>query len=113
MHVADVSHPNFEEQINVVNNTLKDIGAGNKKTFNVFNKIDAYSFIQKDEDDLTPVTKENYSLDVLQKMWFAKEKNSVFISAKKSQNIDALKEMLYAEVSQIHKKRYPYNDFLY
>ena len=113
LHVVDVSHQNFEEQIEVVNNTLVEIGAGNKKTFNVFNKIDAFTYIKKDEDDLRPETKENYSLDVLKKMWFAKEENSVFISAKKKQNIDALKDKIYSEVVKIHKIRYPYNDFLY
>ncbi len=113
LHIVDVSHPNFEEQIEVVNNTLTEIGAGNKKMFNVFNKIDAYTYEKKDEDDLTPETKENYSLDVLKNMWFAKENESVFISAKKKQNIDALKDKIYADVIKIHKVRYPYNDFLY
>ncbi len=113
LHIVDISHPNFEEQIDIVNQTLADIGAGNKKIITIFNKIDAYNFIKKDEDDLTPVKKENYSLKDLQKMWFAKEKNSVFISAKKKINIDELKSLLYAEVVKIHKIRYPYNDFLY
>lgn len=113
LHVVDISHPNFEEQIEVVNNTLAEIGAGNKKMFNIFNKIDAYTYVKKDEDDLTPETKENYSLDVLKKMWFAKENDSVFISAKKKQNIDALKDKIYADVIKIHKERYPYNDLLY
>lgn len=113
LHVVDVSHPNFEEQIEVVNNTLTEIGAGNKKMFNVFNKIDAFTYEKKDEDDLTPETKENYSLGALKNMWFAKENESVFISAKKKQNIDALKGKIYADVIKIHKVRYPYNDFLY
>ncbi len=113
LHVVDVSHPNFEEQIDVVNNTLAEIGAGNKKMFNVFNKIDSYTYIKKDEDDLSPETKENYSLDVLKNMWFANENDSVFISAKKKLNINELKEKIYAEVIKIHKIRYPYNDFLY
>ncbi len=113
IHVVDVSHPNFEEQIDVVNKTLAEIGAGNKKTFTVFNKIDNYKYTKKDEDDLTPVTKENYSLEELKKMWFAKEKDSVFISAKKKLNVVALKEKIYADVVKIHKIRYPYNDFLY
>ena len=113
LHVVDVSHPNFEEQIDVVNNTLAEIGAGNKKMFNVFNKIDSYTYIKKDEDDLSPETKENYSLDVLKNMWFANENDTVFISAKKKLNINELKEKIYAEVIKIHKIRYPYNDFLY
>ncbi|MCF6184083.1 MAG: GTPase HflX [Bacteroidales bacterium] len=113
LHIVDISHPNFEEQITIVNRTLADIGAGDKKIITVFNKTDAYKFIQKDEDDLTPVKKENYSLEELQKMWFAKEKDSIFISAKKKININSLKSSLYKEVVKIHKIRYPYNDFLY
>jgi len=113
IHVVDISHPNFEEQIDVVNKTLSEIDAGNKKTFTVFNKIDNYKYTKKDEDDLTPITKENYSLEELKKMWFAKEKDSVFISAKKKLNIVPLKEKIYADVVKIHKIRYPYNDFLY
>jgi GTP-binding protein HflX len=113
LHIIDISHPNFEEQIEVVNNTLQEIGAGNKKMINIFNKIDAFSFVEKDEDDLTPVKKENFSLDMLKKMWFAKEESSIFISAKKKINSDELKEKLYDEVKRIHKQRYPYNDFLY
>ncbi len=113
LHIVDISHPNFEEQIEIVTQTLTDIGAGDKKTITVFNKIDAYKFIKKDEDDLTPVKKENYSLEDLKKMWFAKEKDSVFISAKQKINIDELKTKLYDEVVKIHKIRYPYNDFLY
>jgi len=113
LHIVDISHSNFEEQIDIVNQTLSDIGAGDKKIITVFNKIDAYSFTPKDEDDLTPVKKENYSLEDLKKMWFAKEKESLFISAKKKINIDVLKSNLYKEVIKIHKIRYPYNDFLY
>ncbi len=113
LHIVDISHSNFEEQIDIVNQTLADIGAGDKKMITVFNKIDAYRFIRKDEDDLTPVKKENYSLEELKKMWFAKEKGSLFISAKQKQNIDILKSNLYKEVVKIHKIRYPYNDFLY
>ncbi|RLD53316.1 MAG: GTPase HflX [Bacteroidetes bacterium] len=113
LHIVDISHSNFEEQIEIVNQTLADIGAGDKKMITVFNKIDAYRFIRKDEDDLTPVKKENYSLDELKKMWFAKEKDSLFISAKQKQNISVLKSNLYKAVVKIHKIRYPYNDFLY
>lgn len=113
LHVIDISHPNFEEQIDVVKNTLAEIGAGNKKMINVFNKIDAFTYVEKDDDDLTPVSKENYSLDMLKKMWFAKEEESVFISAKKKLNLDELKERIYQDVKEIHTTRYPYNDFLY
>ncbi len=113
IHVVDISHPNFEEQIDVVNKTLSEIGAGNMKTFTVFNKVDNYTYTKKDEDDLTAATKENYSLDELKQMWFAKEKDSIFISAKKKLNIVSLKEKIYADVVKIHKIRYPYNDFLY
>ena len=114
IHIVDISHPDFEEQINVVNSTLADIGAGNKPTIIIFNKIDAYTFVEKQLDDLTPVTKENYSLDDLKKSWMAKiNKPCIFISAKKKINIEELKELVYDEVKRIHIKRYPFNDFLY
>lgn len=113
VHVVDISHPNFEEQIEIVNKTLEEIGAGNKKGITVFNKIDNYTYEKKDEDDLTPITKENYSLENLQKMWFAKEGDTIFISAKTKQNFQALKEKVYEEIVKIHKIRYPYNNFLY
>ena len=114
IHIVDISHPDFEEQINVVNSTLADIGAGNKPTIIIFNKIDAYTFVEKQLDDLTPVTKENYSLDDLKKSWMAKiSKPCIFISAKKKINIEELKELVYDEVKRIHIKRYPFNDFLY
>ncbi len=113
LHIVDISHPNFEEQRDIVSETLAEIGAGDKKIIAVFNKIDAYSYVQKDADDLTPVKKENYSLDDLKKMWFAKEDEALFISAKKKQNIDELKSSVYKAVAGIHKIRYPYNDFLY
>lgn len=114
IHIVDISHPDFEEQINVVNSTLADIGAGNKPTIIIFNKIDAYTFVEKQIDDLTPVTKENYSLDDLKKSWMAKiNKPCIFISAKKKINIEELKELVYDEVKRIHIKRYPFNDFLY
>jgi len=113
VHVVDISHPNFEEQIAIVNKTLAEIGAGNKKGITVFNKIDNYTFIKKDDDDLTPVTKENYSLEDLKKMWFAKEEQSIFISAKTKENMQALKDKIYEDVVRVHKIRYPYNDFLY
>lgn len=113
LHVVDISHPNFEEQIEVVQSTLAELGAGDKAGFIVFNKIDNYTYIKKDEDDLSPKTRENYTLEDLQQMWFAKDKNCIFISAKTKQNIPELRDYLYQEVKKIHQKRYPYNDFLY
>lgn len=113
LHIVDISHPNFEEQIEIVSSTLNEIGAGNKLTFIVFNKIDAYSFVKKDEDDLTPKEKQNYSLEELKNMWFAKNKNSIFISAKKKQNIDEFKQLLYSETKRIHAERFPFDNFLY
>ncbi len=114
IHMVDISHQEFEEQINVVNQTLSDINAFNKKTIFVFNKIDAYSFVEKDEDDLSPYTKENLSLDELKNTWMAKNNTpSIFISAMKKLNLDELKEILYHEVKEIHRKRFPYDNFLY
>lgn len=114
IHLVDISHPNFEEQVIVVNQTLNDLKIFGKPSIIVFNKIDAYSFIQKDEDDLTPSTKENLTLDELKRTWMAKKNDPcVFISAVKKTNIPELKEVLYKKVKTIHRKRYPYNDFLY
>jgi len=115
LHVIDISHAGFEEQIEVVNGTLKDIQALNKPVIRVFNKIDAFSFTSKDEYDLTPAKKENRSLDDLRKTWMANEKDTrnVFISAVTKENIDEFRKMLYEEVKQIHVQRYPYNAFLY
>lgn len=114
IHLVDISHPNFEEQIVVVNQTLNDLKIYGKPSIVVFNKIDAYSFIQKDEDDLTLSTKENLTLDELKKTWMArKNASSVFVSALKETNIPELKEVLYKKVKEIHRKRYPYNDYLY
>ena len=114
IHLVDISHPNFEEQVIVVNQTLNDLKIHGKPSIVVFNKIDAYSFIQKDEDDLTPSTKENLTLDELKRTWMARKNAScVFISAVKETNIPELKEVLYEKVKAIHRKRYPYNDFLY
>ncbi len=115
VHVVDVSHANFEDQIRVVDNTLRDIGSADKPLFIVFNKIDSFSYIAKDEFDLTPVHKENYSLNDLKKSWMASDKNhrTVFISAKSGENIGELRNLLYEEVKKIHVRRYPYNDFLY
>ena len=114
LHIVDISHPNFEEQINIVNQTLYEINANNKPTYIIFNKIDAYSYIRKDEDDLAPKTKENYTLAELKNTWIAKSNSPcTFISATEKENIDELKELLYKEVKKIHITRYPYDDFLY
>ena len=115
IHVVDVSHPGFEEQIKVVDETLKELNSNNKPLIILFNKIDAFSYIVKDEDDLTPVHKENYSLDDLKKTWMASDKNhqTLFISARMKDNIEELRELLYGEVKKIHVKKYPYNTFLY
>lgn len=116
MHVVDISHPNYEEQIASVNKTLEEIGAVDKPTIMVFNKIDAYTFIQKDEDDLTPMTKANWPLEMLQQSWMAKENASykpIFISSTQKINIDSLRALMYDEVKRIHAIRYPYNNFLY
>ena len=114
IHIVDISHPDFEEQINIVNSTLADIDANNKPTIIIFNKIDDYTFVEKQLDDLSPITKENYSLDELKKSWMARISiPCIFISAKKKLNIEELKELIYDEVKRIHIKRYPFNDFLY
>jgi len=114
VHLVDISHQGFEEQINVVNKTLFEIGAVDKTQIVIFNKIDNYSYTPKDEFDLTPITKENYSLEDLKKLWIAKNEGiSLFISAKKKINIDELRKTLYKEVKIIHSRRFPYNDFYY
>ncbi len=114
IHVVDVSHPNFEEQLDVVRQTLRDIGAGDKPTYIVFNKIDAYTWVEKEEDDLTPPTRENRSLDELKTSWFAKQNTPcIFISARERINIDKLRTDLYGMVREIHCGRYPFNNFLY
>ncbi len=115
VHVVDISHPNFEEQIEVVDKTLREICDGaDKPMIMVFNKIDAFTYTPKDEDDLTPATRENVSLDELKQMWMAKlPHDCVFISAKKGINIDELKQMIYDRAREIHTARFPYNDFLF
>ncbi|MFP4472206.1 MAG: GTPase HflX, partial [Bacteroidales bacterium] len=114
LHVVDISHPDFEEQIHVVNSTLNEIQAADKPTLLVFNKIDAYHWVEKDEDDLTPPTKENVTLDELKRSWMAKGEHPViFISAKKKENWEAFKQLVYERVKEIHILRYPYNNFLY
>ena len=114
VHVVDISHPNFEEQIAVVKQTLQDIGAGDKPVYLVFNKIDAYTYEKKDEDDLTPATRRNLSLEDLKKSWIAKANTPcIFISAAERQNIEKLRSDLYGMVREIHAGRYPFNNFLY
>ncbi len=113
LHVVDISHPGFEQQIEVVNRTLRELDDREKPTILVFNKIDAYSYIQKEEDDLTPKTSENISLDELKKTWMGKNEKCVFISAKNKVNFNEFRKMVYDEVRDIHTKRFPFNDFLY
>lgn len=114
VHVVDVSHPNFEEQLEVVNQTLKEIDPREKPVILVFNKIDAFTYVPKEEDDLSPVRRENLSLDDLKKTWMSKmHDNCLFISAREKQNIDQLKELMYNKIKEIHVERYPYNDFLF
>ena len=114
VHVVDISHPAFEEQIRVVAETLNEITKENKPSVIVFNKIDAFSYIEKEEDDLSPKTKENVSLDELKQTWMNNlNENCVFISAREKQNIEELKSLLYKKAKEIHVQRFPYNDFLY
>jgi GTP-binding protein HflX len=113
LHVVDISHPNYLEQISVVEETLRELGTGDIPVMMVFNKTDAYTYIPKEEDDLTPVSRENLSLDDLKKEWNGKNREALFISALYRTNMDALKDLLYQKVREIHIKRYPYNDFLY
>ena len=114
LHVVDISHPDFEEQIKVVEKTLSDLGCADKTSMIVFNKIDAYSWTEKEPDDLTPETKENISLESLKKTWMARmNDNCIFISAREKQNIDELRDILYKKVRELHVQKYPYNDFLY
>ena len=114
LHMVDISHPAFEEQIQVVERTLHEIDETEKPTILVFNKIDAFTHVPKDEDDLTPKNRENYSLEELMQSWPAKMKeDSVFISAIERENIEALKQLIYDKVKEIHITRFPYNDFLF
>ena len=115
LHVVDISHPQFEEQIEVVNKTLQEVcESADKPMIMVFNKVDAFTYTPKDEDDLTPRTRENISLDELKATWMSKmHDNCVFISAKKQINIDELKEKVYAKAKEVHLSRFPYNDFLF
>ncbi len=114
LHVVDISHHNFEEQIGVVKQTLQDIGAGEKPVFLIFNKIDAYTYVEKEEDDLTPSTQENMSLEEMKQSWIAKANTPcIFISARDKVNVEKLRTDLYAMVREIHSGRYPFNNFLY
>ena len=114
LHIVDISHPGFEEQIETVNNTLNEIEAGDKPTIYIFNKIDAFTYVEKDDDDLTPRTKENFTLEEWQNSWMAKNNApAIFISAKEKENIEDFKSALYEHVREIHSKRFPYNDYLY
>lgn len=114
LHVVDVSHPGFENQIEVVQDTLHELEAADKPTYLVFNKIDAYTYIEKAEDDLTPRTKENRTLDEIKNIWLAKNNaTSLFISAKQKTNLEHFRERLYNHVREIHAARYPYDQFLY
>ena len=114
LHIVDVSHPDFEEQIEVVNKTLADLNCGDKPIMVIFNKVDAFTYVQKDEDDLTPKTRENITLEELKESWMGKlADNCLFISARERQNIDNLKDIIYKKVCELHVQKYPYNDFLY
>ena len=114
LHVVDISHPDFEEQISVVNQTLQEIGAGNKPVITIFNKIDNYRWVEKEPDDLTPRTKENITLEELKQTWMAKiNHRTLFISAKTKENIEEMKSVLYEEIKKLHIQIYPYNNFLY
>ncbi len=114
IHLVDISHPEFEDQIQVVTKTLTEIGAGDKPVIMVFNKIDAYTYDEKDPDDLSPITKKNYTLADWQETWMSKDHMpAIFISATEKTHVTELRELLYEEVKNIHAIRYPYNDFLY
>ncbi len=114
VHVVDISHPEFEDQIKTVTKTLTDIGAGDKPVIMVFNKIDAYNWIEKEEDDLTPSTRENVSLEEMKNTWMAKENHPcIFISAKTKDNYQKFRTLLYDNIKGIHAIKYPYNNFLY
>ena len=113
LHVVDISHKTFEQQIDVVTQTLHEIDNREKVNILVFNKIDAFTYKRKDDDDLSPVMPENYSLEQLKDFWMAKQSKSIFISAKNKDNFDEFKQIVYEEVKKIHVTRFPFNDFLY
>ena len=114
IHVVDISHPNFEEQYEVVQQTIADICKEDKPTIVIFNKIDNFTYVPKEEDDLTPIQRENLSLEDLEKTWMSRlGEDCIFISARNKQNIDALRALMYDRIKAIHIQRYPYNDFLF
>ncbi len=114
VHVVDISHPDFEDQIRVVDTTLKELGCADKPSMIVFNKIDAYTWTEKEPDDLTPPTRENTTLDELKQTWMARlNDNCIFISARDRLNVEELRDVLYKKVKELHVQKYPYNDFLY
>ncbi len=113
LHVVDISHPDHEEQIAAVNRTLEEIGAAEKPVIMIFNKVDAYTYEEKEADDLTPATRANWTLEMLEQSWMSKQSKCIFISAAQRQNIEALRQLLYDEVARIHAVRYPYNNFYY
>ena len=114
LHIVDISHPNFEEQQEVVNQTLKEIDKTEKPMVLIFNKIDAFSYTPKESDDLSPLKRENISLKELENTWMSKlHENCIFISAKNRTNLDELRKLIYDKVKTIHIERYPYNDFLF
>ena len=114
LHVVDISHPDFEEQIQVVEKTLEELECADKPSMIIFNKIDNYSWVEKEEDDLTPMEKENIPLEDLKKTRMAKlNADCLFISAKNNETIDEFREVLYKKVRELHVQKYPYNDFLY
>ncbi|AHW59989.1 GTP-binding protein HflX [Draconibacterium orientale] len=114
LHIVDISHPGFEEQIETVDSTLEEIGAGDKPAFYIFNKIDAFTYEEKEEDDLSPRTKDNFTLEEWKGSWMAKSNTpALFISAKEKTNIEEFKIELYEKVKGIHSQRFPYNDYLY
>ena len=113
LHVVDISHPQFEDHIAVVKQTISDIGAAEKPVILIFNKIDAFTYTQKDEDDLTPKTRENVSLEELQAMYFANKETCIFLSAKTKENFENFKTQIYETIKEMHAIRYPFNNFLY
>lgn len=113
LHVVDISHPAFEQQIEVVDKTIHELDEREKPCIIIFNKVDAFEYTPKDDDDLTPKKRENFSLDDLKQMWMAKGRKCVFISAKEKMNFDEFRNVVYTEVKKIHTQRFPYNDFLY
>lgn len=114
VHVVDISHPNFEEHIETVNQTVAEIDGREKPTLMVFNKIDAYTYVEKEADDLSEETSRNYTLEDWKRTWFAKsDETAVFISATNKENVDDLKDRLYEMIAEMHAKRFPYNNFLY